>query len=135
MMMKTRRKRNRKKRVEGYMFPVPFATLVVVGGVAALAYLWMISRCEAIGAEIKALEVVEASLAEKYLNEELKWTRLRSPQNLERILARNGVKMDWPARGQVILLASAGIQEAGESSGTAGQDRRYAGVSRTGRYE
>ena len=134
-MIKTRRKRNRKKRVEGYLFPVPIASLLVVAGVAALAYLWMVSRCEAIGAEIKALEQAEATLTEKYLNEELKWTRLRSPQNLERILARNGVKMDWPARGQVVLLANAGVWEHGDAPGTVGGDGRYAGASRTGRYE
>lgn len=134
-MIKTRRKRNRKKRVDGYLFPVPFATVLVVAGVAALAYLWMVSRCEAMGAEIKILEAEDASLTEKYLNEELKWTRLRSPQNLERILTRNGVKMDWPARGQVIMLANAGIWEKEAPAETMGQDDRYAGMSRTGRYE
>ncbi len=134
--MKARRKRNRKKRVDGYLFPVPFASLLVVAGVAALAYLWMISRCEAIGAEIKVLERADAELTERYLNEELKWTRMRSPQNLERILARNGVKMDWPTGRQVVLLADAGLWARGdEADGLPPETRQYAGLGRTERHE
>lgn len=134
--MKARRKRNRKKRVEGYLFPVPFASLLVVAGVAALAYLWMLSRCEAIGAEIKVLERAEAELTERYLNEELKWTRMRSPQNLERILARNGVKMDWPSGQQVVLMADAGLWAGGDELASAlAETRQYAGLSRTERHE
>lgn len=135
-MIKARRKRNRKKRVDGYLFPVPFASLLVVAGLAALAYLWMLSRCEAIGAEIKALEQAEAELTERYLNEELKWTRMRSPQNLERILARNGVRMDWPTGRQVVLLADAGLLTGGdEPDGLMAETRQYAGLGRTERHE
>ncbi len=134
--MKARRKRNRKKRVDGYLFPVPFASLLVVAGLAALAYLWMLSRCEAIGAEIKALERAEAELTERYLNEELKWTRMRSPQNLERILARNGVKMGYPSGQQVVLMADAGLWAGGgEMDGLMPETSQYAGVSRTERHE
>ncbi len=134
--MKTRRRRNRKKRVDGYLFPVPFASLLVVAGVALLAYLWMLTRCEAIGTEIKVLERAEAELTERYLNEELKWTRMRSPQNLERILARNGVKMDWPTGRQVVLLADAGLWTGGDELGDALVGaRQYAGLSRTERHE
>ncbi len=134
--MKARRKRNRKKRVEGYLFPVPFASLLVVAGLAALAYLWMLSRCEAIGAEIKALERTEAELTERYLNEELKWTRMRSPQNLERILARNGVRMDWPTGRQVVLMADSGLWTGGDEPGVVlAEARQYAGLNRTERHE
>ncbi len=134
--MIARRKRNRKKRVDGYLFPVPFASLLVVAGLAALAYLWMLSRCEAIGAEIKLLERAEAELAERYLNEELKWTRMRSPQNLDRILARNGVKMDWPTGRQVVLLADAGLLTgADEPDGLMTETRQYAGLGGTERHE
>ena len=134
--MKARRKRNRKKRVDGYLFPVPFASLLVVAGLAALAYLWMLSRCEAMGAEIKALERADAELTERYLNEELKWTRMRSPQNLERILARNGVKMDWPTGQQVVLLADAGLLTGGDDpDGLMAETRQYAGLGRMERHE
>ncbi len=134
-MLKTRRRRNRKKRMEGAMFPVPVASLLIAFGVVAVSYLWMISRCEAIGAEIKSLEAAEAALTETFLNEELKWTRLRSPSNLERILARNGVRMNWPARGQVVLLAHAGMWDLEDSGDAVTSEVRYAGVGRTGRYE
>lgn len=134
-MRKTHRRRNRKKRMEGSMFPVPVASLLVGIGLAAVAYLWMLSRCEAVGAEIKLLEAAESSLTETFLNEELKWTRLRSPQNLERILARNGVRMDWPGRGQVVLLARAGIWDSAEPGDDLSQDARYAGVDRKRWYE
>jgi hypothetical protein len=134
--MKARRKRNRKKRVDGYLFPVPFASLLVVAGMAALAYLWMLSRCEAMGKEIKRLERTEAELSERYLNEELKWTRMRSPQNLERILARNGVEMDWPSGQQVVLMADAGLYTRSvESGGALTESRQYAGLGRSERHE
>ena len=134
-MRTTRKKRNRRKRMDGYLFPVPVASLLVIAAIAALAYLWMISRCEAIGAEIKALEAQEAELAEKFLNEELKWTRMKSPRNLEKILARNGVRMDWPTPAQTVLLVDARGREPLEAEGVSGQEGRYAGVGRTGRYE
>lgn len=134
-MRKTRRKRNRKQRVDGYMFPVPLATLLVFAAVAALAYLWILSRCEIIGNEIKQLEAEQAVLIEKVLNEDLKWTRLRSPQNLERILARNGVRMGWPSQRQVVVLARSTWQGLGEGDVAMISENRYAGVSRTMQHE
>ncbi len=136
-IFKARRKRNRKKRVEGNMVPVPFAALVVSLGAAVIAYLWIFSRCEAIGVEIKSLEAVAADLEEKHLNEELKWTRLCSPQNIERILSRNGVKMGYPTGRQVVLLADAGVWESGldHLDRDMAGERHYAKMSGTERHE
>ncbi len=133
-MIRTRKKRNRKKRVDGYLIPVPFVSVLVAMGIAALAYLWMISRCEAIGAEIKTLEAEQAELIKRYNNEDLKWTRMKAPRELERILTRNGVRMNYPSPDQVVLLADARPVETTEFDEQAGQ-RRYAGMRRTGRYE
>ncbi|HAS83262.1 MAG TPA: hypothetical protein DCS43_11470 [Verrucomicrobia bacterium] len=136
-IFKTRRKRNRKKRVEGNLGPVPFASFVLCMGIAGMAYVWILSRSEAIGVEIKALEAVASDLEEKHLNEELKWTRLCAPHNIERILNRNGVKMGYPTGRQVVLLADAGVWESGMDhlDRDMADESHYAKVSGTERHE
>lgn len=101
--MARRRKRNKKK-VDGFVFPAPFAGFVVMVSAFALGYLWLGCRCEALGVEIKDLEVRQKVLEKKYLNEEFRWTRIKSPGNLERVLKDLNVCMTWPRRDQVVRL-------------------------------
>ncbi len=98
-----RRKRNKKK-VDGFVFPAPFAGFVVIVSVFALAYLWLGSRCEMLGREIKKEEGKKKILVKRYLNEEYRWSRMKSPRNLERVLNQNGMVMSWPRRDQIVRL-------------------------------
>lgn len=102
-----RRKKNRKK-VDGFSFPVPFASLAVIVSVFALAYLWLGSRCEMLGREIKKEEAKKEILVKRYLNEEYKWSRMKSPRNLERVLKEHNVEMRWPRRDQIVRLYDTG---------------------------
>jgi len=98
-------RKNRKKRtMDGFMFPAPFAGVVVVIATLALAYVWLCGRCETLGREIKALELRNFALGKMYMKEEYKWTRLKAPENLERILAELNIPMTWPRRDQVVRL-------------------------------
>lgn len=107
------RRRKNKKKVDGFVFPVPFAGLVVLFSAFALCYVWLGCRCEALGVEIKALESENDALNKKYLNEEYKWTRMKSPRNLERVLRERNIVMSWPRRDQVVRLYDTSKYQSG----------------------
>lgn len=99
------KKKKNRKRVDGFVFPVPFAGALIVIATLALAYVWMGCRCEALGREIKGLEREKAILDKRCLNEEYRWTQMKSPRNLERVLAKNDMKMVWPEASQVVRIS------------------------------
>ncbi len=98
------KRNNRKKKADGFIFPVPFAMVVIFASTLALAYVWLGCRCEAVGREIKALEIENEELRRNYVNENYKWTRMKSPQNLESKLRAMNIAMDWPRKDQVVIL-------------------------------
>jgi len=100
----TRKKRKKQQQMNGYIFPVPFAGIVVVASALALGYVWLGCQCEALGDEIKGIEARGVELNKKFLNAEYRWVRTKSPQSLEIALQRHGLKMDWPRAGQVVRL-------------------------------
>jgi hypothetical protein len=106
-MARKRKRRNRKKRVDGFNFPIPFAGFIVIGVMLFLSYLWLCSRCDELGCEIKSLEKEQVKLENKFLNEEYKWMSMKSPKNIEETLMRYGISMTWPRRDQVVWLADA----------------------------
>lgn len=103
-------RRNKKKMtMDGFVFPVPFAGLVIVIAALALGYVWLGCRCEALGKDLKRLENEKAELTKRCLNEEYNWTRMKSPQNLDRALARWGIVMTWPRPDQIVRLTDADL--------------------------
>jgi len=133
----SRRKKNTRKRVHGVMFPRRAVGLVVIIAFSALSYLWLFTRCDALGRELKGLEQEQTQLERKYLNEEYRWMRMKSPQNLEKTLARCGIDMTWPRRDQVVWLADAGdvVDISGESGRSGRRRERVADVRRGSRYD
>lgn len=101
-------RRNRKKRMHGFVLPAPFAGVVVLGSLLALAYVWLGSRCDSLGRDIKTLELEKARLKRDLLSEESRWTQMKSPVNIEMILAKNNIVMTWPRKGQVVRLYESG---------------------------
>ena len=101
------RRKNRKKKQDGFIFPVPFAGIVVMLASVGLVYVWLGCRCEQIGGEITKLEKVQAELRKQLVNEEYRWSRLRAPHSVETALARCGIVMDWPRGNQVVRLFDA----------------------------
>jgi hypothetical protein len=98
-----RRSKNRRK-VNGFVFPVPLAGSIMLLTTLGLGYVWLGCRCDAIGKEIKLLESRKMTLEKKCLNEQCRWARMKSPANVSRKLASYNIKMGWPKRGQVVRL-------------------------------
>jgi hypothetical protein len=91
--------------VNGYAHRVPVAVFVVVAMMLLIGALWVKSSCDAIGAEIHRLEGASRELGDRLLTEDMKWNRLRSVDQIRRSLASYGIRMDWPSREQVVVLA------------------------------
>jgi len=134
-MAQRKKRRNRKRRVDGFIFPGPFAGILVFVSISALTYLWQCSRCEALGREIKTLEKQQVELTKKYLNEEYKWMRLKSPKSIEESLARCGISMTWPRLDQVTWLADARIRDDQGVQSPSDGAMRLAAVRRMPRHE
>lgn len=106
------RRRNRKKNLYANTVPVPVAGLAVLVASLALGYLWMVCRCQTLGRELAQLEARREALIKDEQQELFKWTRLKSPQSLERALAAAGIAMTWPANRQIVRLRRNEIEGA-----------------------
>lgn len=98
-------RRNKKKRVEGVGFPVPVAGLFIAVAIFGLGYVWLCCQCEALGRDLKGLEVEQSELNKQRLNEEYRWTRLKAPKSIEAALSRHNIKMGWPQRDQLVRIS------------------------------
>jgi hypothetical protein len=99
------RKNRKKRKLEGFMLPMPFAGLVALLAAFALGYVWLGSRCEALGRDLKVLENERQTLHKQYLQEEYKWIQMRSPRELEKALEKHDIIMTWPKSDQVVRLS------------------------------
>lgn len=110
------RKRNRKKKVNGFALPVPFAGVVVFVVLAALVYVWLDDCGDSLGSELKALEKQSELLHQKLLNEEYKWMQEKSPRNIVAALRKHNLVMTWPTKEQVVSLRAQSFHGHGLAS-------------------
>ena len=129
-----RKKRKKQQQMNGYIFPVPFAGIVVVASALALGYVWLGCQCEALGDEIAGIEARGTELNKKLLNAEYRWVRTKSPQSLEIALQRHGLEMDWPRANQVVRLERVELPR-GLDGGALANDMRIAKLSRNVMHE
>ena len=129
-----RRNRKKRRRQDGFVFPAPFAGLVVLISSLALVYVWLGCRCEALGRELRALEDKQSEIRKQYANEAFKWARKKSPQSIERALRRCGVAMVWPDGSRVVRLRSEDLRMAASGSSRR-DDQRHAKLDRAVRHE
>ena len=99
-----RRKKNRKKDSEGFIFPAPFAAILGAVALVSLGYLWLCGRCEAMGARIKMLENKKVEAHKRVINEEYKWSNMKSPGNILALLQRYNLSMNYPDESRVVRL-------------------------------
>lgn len=100
--------RNRKKtKPQGFIFPTPLATILVLVAIICLSYLWLCGRTEALGMKIKRMENEKAKVERRIANEEYKWSIMISPQNLRTSLAKHNLNMAWPEDHQIVHVANA----------------------------
>lgn len=116
-----RRKRNRKKDSEGFVFPAPFAGILGAVALVALAYLWICGRCEALGAQIKVLENRKVEAHKRVINEEYKWSNMKSPGNILALLQHYNLSMGYPEESRVVRLR---YRSVGSVSSDASAERR-----------
>ncbi len=96
--------RTNKKKWNGQSFPAPFAVLLVVLSAVALGYLWLGSRCEALGKDIKNLETEQVSLEQAHRAAHCKWDQITSAVHMDRALRRHGIVLLWPDNSQIIRI-------------------------------
>ena len=101
-----RHKKNRKKDSEGFIFPAPFAAILGAVAVISLGYLWLCGRCDSLGKQIKGLEEKKVEIHKRVINEEYKWSNMKSPGNIEQILQKHHLVMTWPGPERVVRLCS-----------------------------
>ncbi len=99
-----RRRQNIKKGSEGPIFPAPLAAILSAAAVISISYLWFCGRCEALGVQIQSLEAKKAELHKRVINEEYKWSNMKSPQNIESLLRQFNLAMTWPDEDRVVRL-------------------------------
>lgn len=102
--MKRKRTKNRKKQAQGFVFPVPLALFLVLVTVTSMTYLWMHGRCEAAGLRIQRLEREKALSHQRLLDEEMKWSQLKTLPNVRAAVQRHGLNMDWAPTHRIVRL-------------------------------
>ncbi len=99
-----RRKRNRKKQVQGFILPGPFTGIVVALLGLALGYVRLGTDCERLGKELKGLESESRNLSRRMLTEEYHWSRMNSAANIERALLKHNIVMGRPRNDQIVRI-------------------------------
>ena len=113
------RRKNKKRTSDGFIFPAPLAAILAGTTFVALSYLWFSGRCEAIGAQIKELEVVKSELHKRVVNEEFKWSNMKSPRNIESIVKEFNLDMAWPEEKQIVRVHGQAALSVPERAGSA----------------
>lgn len=86
-------------------FPALLANVLVVVAVLGLSYMWLCSRCDALGKQIKAKEAELAAAQKRLVNEQDRWSSITSPANLERAIRKHGLDMVMPREQQVVRVS------------------------------
>ena len=134
--MGKRRKRNRKRKEQGVAFPAPLAAVLALAAVVALSYLWVCGRCETVGRSIKGLEAELKEVQKRLINEQYKWSNMKSPRNIETLLKRHGMEMIWPDEAHIVRLqlhehaAEPGVGRVGSNQYAADRRAAYDGLVR-----
>ncbi|MEI6891365.1 MAG: hypothetical protein V5783_04250 [Pontiella sp.] len=107
--MATKRKMTHKKMKKNHVqvpFPVLLANVLVLVAVLGLSYMWLCSRCDALGKDIKEKEVERNAAQKRLVNEQDRWSSITSPANLERALKQYNLAMVMPRESQVVHVGN-----------------------------
>lgn len=100
------KKRKTKKNQVQVPFPVLLANVLVLVAVLGLSYMWLCSRCDALGKDIKKKEAELASAQKRLVNEQDRWSSITSPANLQRAIRKYNLNMTMPREKQVIRVGT-----------------------------
>ena len=105
--MAARRKKSRKKTKKNQvqvLFPVVLANVLVLVAVLGLSYMWLCSRCDALGREIKKKEDELIAARKRLVTEQDLWSSMTSPLNLQRAIRKHNLDMEMPREKQVVKV-------------------------------
>jgi len=103
-MAKNRRRRRRYSHPLAYV-PKPVGIGFVVAVSLALVYLWMGHKCSQYSGEIRRLEDQCTELDNETVREEIRWNGMKTAEQLDGLLARNGLLMVYPNAAQVVRVS------------------------------
>lgn len=107
--MGNRRRNYRKKTKKNHVrvpFPVLLANVLVLVAVLGLSYMWLCSRCDALGREIKRKEAELAAAQTRRDNEQKRWTNITAPPNLQRAIRKHHLDMVMPRESQIVKVGN-----------------------------
>ena len=117
------RNRNYRKNVKARLLPGWLVVLLVCAAGLGFAYLWLGARCDALGRTIKNLEKERVAVRRQVVHEEFKWSNLTTLENINRLLKKHNLEMDWPRQNDVVRLRPAVTARVADE---AGEERAYA---------
>ena len=104
MATKRKKKKTKKNQVQ-VPFPVLLANILVLVAVLGLSYMWLCSRCDALGKDIKGKEREFAAAHKRVMNEQDRWSYITSPANLERAIRKHRLDMVMPRESQIVRVS------------------------------
>ena len=105
-MAAKRKKTKMKKNQVQVPFPVLLANILVLVAVLGLSYMWLCSRCDALGKEIKHKEIELTSAQKRLVNEQDRWSSITSPANLQRAIRKHQLGMIMPREKQIVRVGA-----------------------------
>ena len=115
-MAAKRKKKKAKKNQVKVPFPVLLANVLVLVAVLGLSYMFLCSRCDALGKEIKGKERELTASQKRLVNEQDRWSYITSPANLERAIRKHRLNMVMPREAQIVRVS---YQRANDSTSLA----------------
>ena len=103
---KTTKKKQMKKNQVQVPFPVLLANVLVLVAVLGLSYMWLCSRCDALGKEIRVKEAALADAQKRLVNEQDRWSTVTAPANLERAIREHRLDMSMPDNRRTVSVGS-----------------------------
>jgi hypothetical protein len=94
--------------------PVGIGFVAVVS--LALVYLWMGHKCSQYSEEIKRLDDQYAELENERVREDTKWNGMKTAEQLDLLLVRNGLLMVYPNASQIVRVSGASRTTSGAST-------------------
>jgi len=119
-MAKNRRRSRGRQLVTLVPKPVGVGFVAVVS--LALVYLWMGHKCSQYSEEIKQLENQCSELDNDKIREETKWNAMKTAEQLDSLLMRNGLLMVYPNAAQIVRVGGASHGLPAGASALAGTD-------------
>jgi hypothetical protein len=104
-MATKRKKKKMKKNQVQVPFPVLLANVLVLVAVLGLSYMWLCSRCDALGKDIKSKEKELAAVQKRLVNEQDRWSYITSPANLKSAIKKHRLDMVMPREAQIVRVS------------------------------